>query len=392
MSTFKAKMSETLRTIKLPLLAFLLAIISGGLLIAFSNPEIYKLWKSPLQFLGTGFASAGSAYLALLQGSIFDPNLTSRNFFLGFYPLSETFVIAAPLILTGLSVTLAFRAGLFNIGAQGQFIFGAIAASYVGFRFDLPLVIHALAALAAAMIFAGLWGGLVGFLKARTGAHEVIVTIMFNYISIYFLLWLLSTQTFLRKGRQDPIAPPVLENAQLPKLFGMDYRVNVGIFVALGVAYLIHILLSRTTLGFQFRSVGANSLAAKTAGMSVPFVLTSVMVICGALAGLGGAVQVLGTEYALTAGVAGSFGFDAITVALLGRAKPLGTVVAALLFGALKAGGLTMQANTTTPIDIVLVIQALIVLFIAAPTMVRAIFRLKNVRTGTDMAAKGWNG
>jgi len=194
MSTLKAKMSESFRTIKLPLLAFLLAIISGGLLIAFSNPEIYKLWKSPLQFLGTGFSSAGSAYLALLQGSIFDPNLTSRNFFLGFYPLSETFVIAAPLILTGLSVTLAFRAGLFNIGAQGQFIFGAVAASYVGFRFELPLVIHALAALAAAMIFAGLWGGLVGFLKARTGAHEVIVTIMFNYISIYFLLWLLSTE------------------------------------------------------------------------------------------------------------------------------------------------------------------------------------------------------
>ena len=126
--------------------------------------------------------------------------------------------------------------------------------------------------------------------------------------------------------------------------------------------------------------------------MSVPFVLTSVMVISGALAGLGGAVQVLGSEYALTAGVAGSFGFDAITVALLGRAKPIGTVLAALLFGALRAGGLTMQANTTTPIDIVLVIQALVVLFIAAPAMVRVIFRLKNVKSGTDMAAKGWNG
>ena len=138
--------------------------------------------------------------------------------------------------------------------------------------------------------------------------------------------------------------------------------------------------------------MGANTLAAKTAGMSVPFVMTSVMVICGALAGLGGAVQVLGSEYALTAGVAGSFGFDAITVALLGRAKPLGTVLAALLFGALRAGGLTMQANTTTPIDIVLVIQALVVLFIAAPAMVRAIFRLKSVKSSSDMAAKGWNG
>jgi simple sugar transport system permease protein len=392
MSKLKNYLDDTLKSITLPLLAFFLAILSGGLLIAFSDPKIYKLWKSPLEFLGTGFASAGHAYLALIQGSIFDGNLTSKNFLLGFYPLSETFVVAAPLILTGLSVTLAFRAGLFNIGAQGQFIFGAIGASYVGFHYNLPPIIHGLAAILGAIVLAGLWGGLVGFLKARTGAHEVIVTIMLNYISIYFLLWLLSTQTFLRKGRQDPIAPPVNETARLPKIFGMDYRINLGIFIALGVAYLIHILLTRTTWGFQFRSVGANTLAAKTAGMSVPFVMTSVMVICGGLAGLGGAVQVLGSEYALTAGVAGSFGFDAITVALLGRAKPLGTVLAALLFGALRAGGLTMQANTTTPIDIVLVIQALVVLFIAAPAMVRAIFRLKNVKSSSDMAAKGWNG
>jgi len=391
-SKIKSYLDDTLRSILLPFSAFFLAVISGGLLIAFSDPKIYKLWKSPLEFLGTGFASAGSAYLALIQGSIFDINLTSKKFMLGFYPLSETFVVAAPLILTGLSVTLAFRAGLFNIGAQGQFIFGAIGASYVGFSYTLPPLIHLLAALTGAMFCAGLWGGLVGFLKARTGAHEVIVTIMLNYIAIYFLLWLLSTQAFLRKGRQDPIAPPVGENARLPKLFGIDYRINFGILVALGVAYLIHILLNRTTWGFQFRSVGANTLAAKTAGMSVPFVMTSVMVICGALAGLGGAVQVLGSEYALTAGVAGSFGFDAITVALLGRAKPLGTVLAALLFGALKAGGLTMQANTTTPIDIVLVIQALVVLFIAAPTMVRSIFRFKHIKLGSDMAAKGWNG
>jgi len=391
-SKIKSYLDDTLRSILLPFSAFFLAVISGGLLIAFSDPKIYKLWKSPLELLGTGFASAGSAYLALIQGSIFDISLTSKKFMFGFYPLSETFVVAAPLILTGLSVTLAFRAGLFNIGAQGQFIFGAIGASYVGFSYNLPPLIHLLAALTGAMFCAGLWGGLVGFLKARTGAHEVIVTIMLNYIAIYFLLWLLSTQAFLRKGRQDPIAPPVGENARLPKLFGIDYRINFGILVALGVAYLIHILLNRTTWGFQFRSVGANTLAAKTAGMSVPFVMTSVMVICGALAGLGGAVQVLGSEYALTAGVAGSFGFDAITVALLGRAKPLGTVLAALLFGALKAGGLTMQANTTTPIDIVLVIQALVVLFIAAPTMVRSIFRFKHIKLGSDMAAKGWNG
>lgn len=388
----KFNFSDVWRSVKLPFLAFLLAILSGGLLIAFSDPKVIGLWKSPLHMIGHGLTIAGKAYVALFQGSVFDANLTSRNFFHGFYPLSETFTVAAPLILAALSVTLAFRAGLFNIGAQGQFIFGAIGASYVGFHFSLPPVIHALAAIAFAILLSGLWGGLVGLLKARTGAHEVIVTIMMNYIASYFLLWLLSTTTFLRKGRQDPIAPEVESSARLPKLFGDYFRINFAIIIALLVAWGIAVLLARTTWGFQFRAVGANTLAARTAGMSVPFVMTSVMVICGALAGLGGAVQILGSEPALTAGAAGSFGFDAITVALLGRAKPLGTVFAAILFASLRAGGLTMQANTTTPIDIVLVIQALVVLFIAAPTMVRAVFRLKNVKTTSDMAAKGWNG
>ena len=380
------------RSVKLPLLAFTLATLSGGLFIAFSDPKVIGLWRTPLKALNEALLVAGKAYVALFQGSIFDANLTRKTFINGFYPLSETFTVAAPLILAALSVTLAFRAGLFNIGAQGQFIFGAIGASYVGFHFSLPPVIHILVAIAFALILSGVWGGLVGLLKARTGAHEVIVTIMLNYVATYFLLWLLSTTTFLRKGRQDPIAPEVQENAQLPRLAGESFRVNFAIIIAFLVAWGIAVLLKRTTWGFQFRAVGANTLAAKTAGMSVPFVMTSVMVICGALAGLGGAVQILGSEHALTAGAAGSFGFDAITVALLGRAQPVGTVLAAILFAALRAGGLTMQANTTTPIDIVLVIQALVVLFIAAPTLVRAVFRLKNVKTSSDMTAKGWNG
>ena len=388
----KTKISDIWRSIKLPVLAFSMAILTGGLLIAFSDPKVIRLWKSPGKFIQEALLVVGKAYAALFQGAIFDPNLTRKNFSHGFYPLSETFTIAAPLILAALSVTLAFRAGLFNIGAQGQFIFGAIGASYVGFHFSLPPIIHILAAIGFAILLSGLWGGLVGLLKARTGAHEVIVTIMLNYVASYFLLWLLLTTTFLRKGRQDPIAPEVQENARLPRLFGDSFRVNFAIIIALIVAWLVAQLLHRTTWGFQFRAVGANTVAARTAGMSVPFVMTSVMVMCGALAGLGGAVQILGSEPALTAGAAGSFGFDAITVALLGRAQPLGTVLAAFLFAALRAGGLTMQANTTTPIDIVLVIQALVVLFIAAPTMVRAVFRVKNVKTTSDMAAKGWNG
>ena len=377
---------------KLSLLAFFLAVLTGGLLIAFSDPNVLSLWKSPFIFFSEAINVSAKAYAALFQGAIFDVNLTKRSFINGFYPLSETFTIAAPLILAGLSVTLAFRAGLFNIGAQGQFIFGAISASYIGFKFSLPPVIHIVVAIIFAILVAGLWGGLVGLLKSKTGAHEVIVTIMLNYIAAYFLLWILSTNTFLRKGRQDPIAPEVQQNARLPKLFGDSFRVNFAIIIAFLVVILIFILLDRTTWGFQFRAAGANSFAAKTAGISVPFVMTTVMFIAGALAGLAGAVQVLGSEYALTAGVAGSFGFDAITVALLGRAKPLGTFLAALLFASLRAGGLTMQASTTTPIDIVLVIQALVILFIAAPSLVKVIFRLKQVNANSDIAAKGWNG
>jgi ABC-type uncharacterized transport system permease subunit len=378
--------------IALPGLAFFSALFVSGLLIAFSDPKVLKLAHSPLKFIGGALAAAGQAYLALFEGALYDPNLAHPNFFDGFYPLSETLVSAAPLILTGLSVALAFKAGLFNIGAQGQFIFGAIGASIVGFKTTMPVGIHVVAAIVTAMVFAGLWGGCVGLLKAKTGAHEVIVTIMLNYVATYFLLWLLSTTPFLRAGRKDPIAPPVKESARLPHLAGPNLRVNFGIFIALAAAAGVWWLLNRSTWGFRFRAVGANAAAAKTAGISVALVTTMVMTIAGALAGLGGAVQILGSEYALTAGAGGSFGFNAITVALLGRANPIGTVFAALLFGGLQAGGLTMQANTDTPIDLILVIQALVVLFIAAPALVKAVFRIKQLKVGTGVVSKGWNG
>lgn len=378
--------------LKLPALSFIMALFVSGLLVAFSDSKVLALKDNPLEMIAKGFSTAGSAYWALFRGSIFDPQLAKGNFWGGFYPFSETLVTASPLILTGLSVALAFRAGLFNIGAQGQFIAGAIGASWVGFTFDMPIVIHTLAAMAAAIVFAGLFGGFVGFLKARTGAHEVIVTIMLNYVAAYFLLWLLGTTAFLRPGRQDPIAPEVQQSARLPHLFGSEFRANLGFFVALLAAAAVWWLLNRSTWGFRFRAVGANASASRTAGISVARVTTTVMFVAGALAGLGGAVQILGSEYAMTSGIGGSFGFDAITVALLGRGTPIGTVFAALLFGALRAGGLTMQASTETPLDLVLVIQALVVLFIAAPALIKAIFRLKKIDGGQTMASKGWNG
>lgn len=385
-------MKKLWEKITLPLLAFLMALIVSGFLVAFSDSEVLALKSNPLKMIAKAFETAGNAFWSLYRGSIFDPELTGNGFFHGFYPLSETLVASSPLILTGLSVALAFKAGLFNIGAQGQFIAGAIGASFVGFNFEMPVVLHAIAAMVAAMICAGIYGGFVGLLKAKTGAHEVIVTIMLNYVAGYFLLWLLSTTAFLRPGRKDPLAPEVKETARLLPLFGSDLRANIGFLIALGSAGVVWWLLNRSTWGFKFRAVGANAAASKTAGISVGRSITTVMFIAGALAGLGGAIQILGSEPALTAGVGGSFGFDAITVALLGRGTPLGTVFAALLFGALRAGGLTMQASTETPLDLVLVIQALVVLFIAAPALIKAIFRLKNVDEGQALASKGWNG
>ena len=389
----KNLISKIRNVILLPTLAFIFAMTIGGIFIVLSDGELMSNISSPGKFLTAAGSKIGNSYLAVFQGSIFDINLgRSEGLLHGFYPLSETFVTSTPLILAGLAVTLAFRSGLFNIGAQGQFIFGAIGASYIGFKFEFSPVLHVLMALIAGIVLAGLYGGIVGLLKAKTGAHEVIVTIMLNYVAGLFILWLLKTKTFLREGRSDPIAPEVKPSAQLPKLFGEDLRIHFGIFIAIGVTFFVWWLLNRSTLGFKFRAVGANSNAAMSAGISIPFVTAATMFICGGLAGLGGAVHVLGTEHALTTSVAGSFGFDAITVALLGRATPIGTVFGAFLFGALQTGGRTLLTNTGTPADILQVIQALIVLFIAAPALIKSIFRIKKTISGNSMSTKGWNG
>ena len=381
------------RVTLLPTLSFIFAFFIGGIIIVISDPIIMSQLNSPGKFLTSAAARIGNSYLAIFQGSIYDVNLARESGVVrGFYPLSETIVTSIPLIFAGLAVALAFRSGLFNIGAQGQFIFGAIGASYVGFNFELPPLIHVPLVLLVGILFGGIFGGIVGLLKAKTGAHEVIVTIMLNYVAALFILWLLKTSIFLRPERFDPIAPDVNPSARLPKLLGADLRLHLGIFIALAVTYFVWWLLNRSTLGYKFRAVGANASAAKTAGISVPLVTTVTMFICGGLAGLGGAVHLIGTEYALTAGVAGSIGFDAITVALLGQATPIGTLFGALLFGALQTGGRTLLSNTGTPSEIIQVIQALIVLFIAAPALLKRVFRLKKSVESKSMAAKGWNG
>jgi simple sugar transport system permease protein len=380
-------------TVVVTALSFLLALVIGAVLIAVSAPAVTDaasyLFARPGDTIGAAWEAVSGAYLALFQGAVFDTS--ADTFQQAIRPLTESLTVAAPLIVAGLAVALPFKAGLFNIGAEGQIILGAIGAAWVGFTLNLPWGVHLLVAVVASLVLGALWAGIVGLLKARTGAHEVIVTIMLNYVARFLLAYLLTTVAFQRPGRNDPISPIVEPSAQYPLLLGSWSRLHLGFLVALLAAAFVWWLLNRSVLGFQFRAVGANPSAARTAGINVDRSFILVMAIAGALAGLAGSFQVLGTEKALSGGVSAGIGFDAITVALLGRGSPLGTVLAGILFGALRAGGVTMQARTGTPIDIVLVVQSLIVLFVAAPPLVRAIFRLKGSGTiGTLQMSKGW--
>jgi simple sugar transport system permease protein len=242
----------------------------------------------------------------------------------------------------------------------------------------MPAGIHLIVAILAGVMAAAVWGGLVGLLKARTGAHEVIVTIMLNYIAFYLISYLLNTKGALQApGSSNPKSPPMLETAIFPDLLGPEYNLHLGFVFAIAATIFVWYLMNRSNMGFEFRAVGANPNAARVAGINVPRNYIYAMAISGALVGFAGVTQVLGTvTTGFTSGIDASIGFDAITVALLGRSRPLGVFIAGLLFGALKAGGYSMQAAQGVPIDIVLVVQSLIVLFIAAPPLVRAIFRL----------------
>ena len=371
-------------------LAVLLALVIGGLLIASTDKQVTTtstyFFARPTDFLAAVWNAATRSYIALFQGSVFNPRGNSAA--AQFAPFMETLTIATPLITAGLGVALAFRAGLFNIGAQGQIIMAGILAAWAGFALHLPMGLHLLLVLVAGIIGGALWGGLVGVLKARTGAHEVILTIMFNYIALYFLRYLLNTPAFQRPGESNPISPILDPSAVYPQIFGSQYRLHLGFILAIGATVLVWWLLNRSTVGFEFRAVGANPQAAQTAGINVSRSTILVMAMAGALAGLSGVAQVAGTEKVLTDGVAATYGFDAITVALLGRSTPWGTFAAGLLFGAFRAGAVQMQIQTGTPIDIVLVVQSLIVLFIAAPPLVRAVFGLNPRRKKPARAAK----
>lgn len=365
------------------LLAVLTALILSSILILAADSEVRYtatyLFNRPGDFLHATASTLSEAYSSLLRGAVFDWRATTGVRMIR--PITDTLTNATPLIIAGLGMAVAFRAGLFNIGGQGQMILGAITACYVGIAWNLPPVAHLLLAVVGAALGGLVWGGIAGVLKARTGANEVIVTIMLNSIAAHLLSQVLSLRAFNGEGETgNRKSLTVADTAQYPWLAGDSFRLHAGFLLALLVAVAVWWLMERSRLGFQLRATGLNADAARTAGMSVPWVTSLVMMISGALCGLAATAPVLGTQKSMDESVVGTIGFDAITVALLGRSRPLGTVLAGLLFGALRAGGTAMQAAPGTHIKIVLVLQSTIVLFIAAPPLIRAIFRLPERR------------
>jgi len=385
------------------ILAVFVALVIGAILIVASDPVVLRAWDSfgyaPGAALSATWNSVAAAYSALFEGAIFAPGTISAAFHGGsiaaiFYPLSLTAFEATPLILTGLSVAVCFRAGMFNIGAAGQWIGGALVATWLGYAVNLPIVLHAVVCIIGAFAGGAVLGWIVGEIKARTGAHEVILTIMMNYIMYNFLAFLLSSHNLMQApGQTNALAPNITNSAMLPHVGGPPPQVGVGFLIALAAAAATAWLLSRSTTGFQFRAVGASPSAARSAGISVERVWVLAFLIAGGLAGLSAATIVQGQTAPLTTTSYGTYGFDGITVALLGRARPFGVVLAGLLFGALNAGGTVMEAATGVPSDITNVIEALIVLFVAAPPLIRMLFRLRRGGAGPQaVASKGWSG
>lgn len=357
-----------------------LALIAGSILIAVTDDGVQAaagyFFARPGDTFAAVWEAASGAYVALFQGAIY--NTEADTFAAGIRPLTESLKFATPLIAAGLGVGLAFRAGLFNIGGQGQMLMAAAAAGYVGAYMDLPVGLHLVVAIVAGVVAGGIWAGIAGLLKAKTGAHEVILTIMLNNIAFYLLAWMLATQGILQApGSGNPKTAAMADSARLPQLLGDGFSLHAGLILAVVAVIFTWWLLERSSLGYRLRAVGENPAAARTAGINVGRSYVTVMLIAGGLVGIAGVTQVLGTVPTGFGGdIDAGMGFDAITVALLGRSTPVGILFAGLLFGAFKAGGFWMQAAEQVPNEVVLVVQSLIVLFIAAPPLVRAIFGL----------------
>lgn len=381
-----------LRSLLVPLLAILTALLIGAVVIWFSAPTNR----------GTRFEIVLAAYRGLFAGAFGSPQA-----------IANTLVEATPYILAGLGVAVAFKCGLFNIGAEGQFSIGAITAVTVGFAVKgLPSVLHLPLALAAGALAGAVWGGIPGYLRARTGAHEVITTIMLNYIAFRLVDYLVNGP--LRDPNASlPRTPFIQATAQLPRFIGpveaanltggqtytplivssdpaWNLRLHLGFVIALLAVWFVWWLLNRTTTGFEIRTVGANPEAARYAGMSITKNFVLAMALSGALAGLAGTGQALGLERNIKQLFSSGYGFDSIAIALLARSNPVAIIPAAIFWGALSSGRGTMQQAAGISSDLIRIVQALVVLFVAADQIVRWIYRLPKPRGERVVFSRGW--
>lgn len=390
------------QSLLVPVLAIFTGLVLGGVFIILTSPTFYEALRVSIwDGIKEAWNIVKVAYGALFVGAFGSPSemwaaITSGDaeaIKQAFYPITESLLASTPYIFGGLSVALGFRVGLFNIGAEGQLFIGAITATFVGYSITgLPLLLHLPLAFLAGAVGGAIWGFIPGFLKARTGAHEVINTIMLNYIAFRLSDWLLNGP-MQRPDSFNPVSPTIMDSAKLPRFFGDPIRLHTGFLIALGVAWLVWWFLFRTEWGFYLRSVGTNSHAARYAGMNVPLAIILGMTLAGALAGMAGGNEVLGVNYNLAMAFSSGYGFDSIAIALLGKSHPLGVVLSALLFGALRNGATLMQLKSGIPIDIISILQAFILVFVAAPAIIRTIYRLKKPSEAEGgVLISGWGG
>jgi simple sugar transport system permease protein len=361
------------------LLSVLLGFAVGAIFMILSNKEFLEtvsyFFADPLASVRAASDVVSSGYGALFKGSIY--NASATTFEAAIRPLTETLRLASPLIAAGLGIALGFRVGLFNIGGTGQLVSGMIWATFVATRLELPPVVHFVVAIFAAIVGSAITGAFVGYLRARTGANEVITTIMLNYIIVSFFSFLLRDNSLLQgsEAGQNTQADPAIESARLPLLLGEGSSLHFGLFLAIASVFVYWWLMEKSTIGFRLRAVGFNPSAARTAGIKVESTYVLALGLSAAFVGIAGANQALSSTGGVTPTSHAGIGFDAITVALLGGSTASGVLLAGLLFGAFNAGGSAIQIEGISP-DVLGVVQAAIVLFIAAPPLIRAIFRL----------------
>jgi simple sugar transport system permease protein len=357
----------------LPLISIVLALVVGAIVILAS--QLLLTDRAFDLFLPV------TAYSALLEGSFGTPGA-----------FLNSLISSTPLVLGGLAVGLGFKAGLFNIGAQGQFLMGALGAVAAGAAVSTqPPIVAIPIALFCGMLAGAAMGFIPGFLKAVSGAHEVVTTIMLNYVAVSLLAALVSGP--LKVPRSPSPVTRDVGNAAYPIL--LQPNGHLGILIAIAAVVVIWWLLYRTTLGFEIRTVGANPDAARYAGMRPRFLLVLTMSLSGLLAGTAGAGVVLGVTHLMTSSFGTTVGFDSIAVALLARSNPLGIPFAALLFGAMRAGAGLMQIKAGIPVELIDVVQATVLLFLVASPVLRRVFRLRGVRSGlgsTETIARTYGG